>query len=160
MQLHSGKEHIPSGQVDVPTVPQLRTQEGRGSAPDVWQPSTGAGRKGLAGLMCTKLGHSLLLEKPKAVSAVNRAPERHWCYSKTITRNNCWCLGMVWTQQRLRLRHPYGLRKTVFWFPSSVQCPQLLPSIFGSAVEELLLMRNHRCWKAERNTPVEKYLPS
>lgn len=40
------------------------------------------------------------------------------------------------------------------------QCPQLLPSMFGSAVEELLLMRNHISWKAERNTLVEKYLPS
>lgn len=68
MQLHSGKEHIPSGQVDVPTVPQLRAQEGRGSAP-LWQPSTGPREeeKGLAGLRCTRSGHSLPLEKSKAV---------------------------------------------------------------------------------------------
>lgn len=49
MQLHSGKEHIPNGQVDVPTVPQLRAQEGRGSAP-LCSPAQGPGRKGLAGL--------------------------------------------------------------------------------------------------------------
>lgn len=72
MQLHNGKEHIPGGQVDVPTVSQFRRRDTQflmsGS------PAQGPGRKGLAGLTCTKSHHSLALEKYKAVPAVNRAP--------------------------------------------------------------------------------------
>lgn len=67
------------------------------------------------------------------------------------------------SSEKAQVGTPLWIEKTCLLvsFQCSIpQCPQLLPSMFGSAVEELLLMRNHRSWKAERNALVEKYLPS
>lgn len=57
-------------------------------------------------------------------------PESRWCYSKAVTRTDCWCSGLVWVQQKTQVGTPIWTEMF-----SSVFHSTLLPAAFPNVLK-------------------------